>query len=186
MDAKSKSLFGRVVALRVLAGLVRAIRRQICNTDLSGCNIRPVGKNIAFKFCLFSATLNSESSFFRTTRRGLNSEGSCFVNPDGSEIGGILFCQSGRVSFFPFRMGLNSEGSTRCQSGRVKFFQFGRVIFCQCGGVPIRKGSVVFCNPLGSFFLPIRNSPTLVNPEGFQFEGVLFLSIGRGPRKVFF
>ena len=133
-----------MVALRVLAGLFRAIRRQICNTDLSGCNIRPVGKNTAFKFRLFSATLNRESSFFRTTRGGLNSEVSCF-------------CQSGRIRI---RRGLNSEGSTLCQSGRFKCCQSGRVIFCQSGGVPSRKGSV----------FTIRKDPFFAIPEESYFR----------------
>ena len=58
-------LFGRVGALRVLVGLAQAIRRQIGNTELGGCNSRQFEKNTAFKFCLFSAALNSRSSFFR-------------------------------------------------------------------------------------------------------------------------
>ena len=156
-----------MVALRVLAGLFRAIRRQICNTDLSGCNIRPVGKNTAFKFRLFSATLNRESSFFRTTRGGLNSEVSCF-------------CQSGRIRI---RRGLNSEGSTLCQSGRFKCCQSGRVIFCQSGGVPSRKGSVFTIRK--DPFLPFRKNPTFVNLEGPIIRSGPFLSIGRGPRKIY-
>ena len=47
-----------VVVLRVLVGLVRAIRRQMGNTELGGCNIRPLEKKSAFKFCLFSRALN--------------------------------------------------------------------------------------------------------------------------------
>ena len=46
-------------------GLARAIRRQIGNTGLGGFNSRPLEKNTAFMFCLFSAALNRESSFFR-------------------------------------------------------------------------------------------------------------------------
>ena len=140
-----QNLFGRVVALRVLAGLLRAIRRQICNTDLSGYNIRPVGKNTAFKFCLFSATLNRESYFFRTTRgvsirrgpvlsirTGPKSEGSCFANLVESHLGRVLFLQSRRI-----------------------------------------------------LFLPIRKSPTFFNLEGPIIRTGPFLSIGRGPRKIF-
>ena len=53
-----------MVGLRVLVGLARAIRRQIVSTELCGCNSRPLKKKTAFKFCLFSATLNKEESFF--------------------------------------------------------------------------------------------------------------------------
>ena len=49
----------------ILVGLARAIRRQIGNTGLDGCNIRILEEITAFKFCLFGAAPNEESSFFR-------------------------------------------------------------------------------------------------------------------------
>ena len=57
--------FGRVIALRILVGLARAIRRQIGNTGLGGCKRHPLENKIAFKFCLFRAALIRESSFLR-------------------------------------------------------------------------------------------------------------------------
>ena len=45
---KSKSIFGKLIALRILVGLARAIRRQIDNTGLAGCNRRPLEKTTAF------------------------------------------------------------------------------------------------------------------------------------------
>ena len=45
----------RVIALRILVGLARAVRRQIGNTGLGGCNRCPLEKITAFKFCLFGA-----------------------------------------------------------------------------------------------------------------------------------
>ena len=57
----------KVAALRVLVGLVRAVRRQIGNTVLGGCNRRPLEKITAFKFCLFGAAPSKESSFFIKT-----------------------------------------------------------------------------------------------------------------------
>ena len=54
-----------MIALRVFVGLARAIRRQIGNTGLGGCNRRPHEKITAFNFCLFGAAPNRESSFFR-------------------------------------------------------------------------------------------------------------------------
>ena len=65
LGLNSKLFFGRVVAVRVLIGLAWAIRRQIGNKDFCGCNSRPLEKNTAFKFCLFSAALNSENSLSR-------------------------------------------------------------------------------------------------------------------------
>ena len=62
---KPKSLFGKVIALRILVDRARAIRRQIRNTGLGGCNRRPLEKITAFKFCQFDAGPNGESSFFR-------------------------------------------------------------------------------------------------------------------------
>ena len=62
---KTKLFFLKVLAVRVLVGLARAIRRQIGNTELGGCNSHPLEKNTAFKFCLFSAAQNRERSFFR-------------------------------------------------------------------------------------------------------------------------
>ena len=38
-----------MTALRVLVGLARAVRRQIGNTVLGGCNRRPLEKITAFK-----------------------------------------------------------------------------------------------------------------------------------------
>ena len=57
-----------MVVLRILVGLARAVRRQIGNTGLGGCNIRPLEKSTAFKFCVVSAALNREHSFFLETR----------------------------------------------------------------------------------------------------------------------
>ena len=56
---------GKVITLRILVGLARAIRRQIGITGLGGCNRRPLEKITAFKFCLFSAAPYRENSFFR-------------------------------------------------------------------------------------------------------------------------
>ena len=58
-------VFGKGIALRILVGLAREIRRQIGNTGLGGCNRRPLEEITAFKFCLFGAAPNRESSFFR-------------------------------------------------------------------------------------------------------------------------
>ena len=60
---KSKLFFGKVVALRILVGLARAIRRQTGNTGLGRCNRCPHEKNTAFKFRLFNAALNKEKLF---------------------------------------------------------------------------------------------------------------------------
>ena len=57
-------VFAKMIALRILVDLARAIRRQISNTGLGGCNRRPLEKITAFKFCLFGAAPNTESSFF--------------------------------------------------------------------------------------------------------------------------
>ena len=62
---KSKSILGKVIALRILVGLARAIRKQIRSTGLGGCKRRPLEKITAFKFCLFGAAPNKESFFFR-------------------------------------------------------------------------------------------------------------------------
>ena len=62
---KSKSFLGKVIALRILVGLARAIRRQRGNTGLGGCNRRSLEKITAFTFCLFGAAPSRESSFFR-------------------------------------------------------------------------------------------------------------------------
>ena len=61
---KSKTFLRKVTALRILVGLAQAVRRQIGNTGLGGCNRRPLEKITAFKFCLFGAALSRESSFF--------------------------------------------------------------------------------------------------------------------------
>ena len=61
---KSKTFLRKVTALRILVGLARAVRRQIGNTRLGGCNRRPLEKIIAFKFCLFGAAPSRESSFY--------------------------------------------------------------------------------------------------------------------------
>ena len=53
-----------MTALRILVGLARAVRRQIGNIILGGCNRRPLDKITAFKFCLFGAAPSRESSFF--------------------------------------------------------------------------------------------------------------------------
>ena len=45
---KSKLFFGKVVALRILVGLARAIRRQIGNTELVGVIVAHLKKNTAF------------------------------------------------------------------------------------------------------------------------------------------
>ena len=54
-----------MIALRILVGLARAVRRQIGNTELGGCNRHPLEKITALKFCLFGAAPSRESSFFR-------------------------------------------------------------------------------------------------------------------------
>ena len=59
-------------ALRILVGLARAIRRQIGNTGLGGCNRRPFEKNTDFKFCLFGAAPDKEGSFLRNKVRLLH------------------------------------------------------------------------------------------------------------------
>ena len=64
---KSKTFLRKVTALRILVGLARAVRRQIGNTGLGGCNRRPLEKITAFKFCLFGAAPSRESSFFIKT-----------------------------------------------------------------------------------------------------------------------
>ena len=43
------TFLGKVTALRILVGLARAVRRQIGNTVLGGCNRRPLEKITAFK-----------------------------------------------------------------------------------------------------------------------------------------
>ena len=53
-----------MTALRILVGLARAVRRQIRNTGLGGCNRRPLEKITAFKFCLFGAAPSREGFFF--------------------------------------------------------------------------------------------------------------------------
>ena len=62
---KSKTFLRKVIALRILVGLARAVRRQIGNTGIGGCNRRPLEKITAFKFCLFGAAPSRDSSFFR-------------------------------------------------------------------------------------------------------------------------
>ena len=59
-----QNVFEKMTALRILVGLARAVRRQIGNTVLGGCNIRPLEKITTFKFCLFRAAPSRESSFF--------------------------------------------------------------------------------------------------------------------------
>ena len=54
-----------MIALRILVGLARVVRRQIGNTGVVGCNRLPLEKITAFKFCLFGAAPSRESSFFR-------------------------------------------------------------------------------------------------------------------------
>ena len=53
-----------MTALKILVGLARAVRRQIGNTGVGGCNRRPLEKITAFKFCLFVAAPSRESFFF--------------------------------------------------------------------------------------------------------------------------
>ena len=55
----------KVIALRILVGLARAVRRQIGNTGHGGCNRRPLEKITAYKLCLFGATPSRDSSLFR-------------------------------------------------------------------------------------------------------------------------
>ena len=60
-----------MIALKILVGLARAVRRQIGNTGLGGCNRRPLEKSTDFKFCLFGAarkTLSLETSSTITLR----------------------------------------------------------------------------------------------------------------------
>ena len=52
-----------MIALRILAGLARAIPRQIVNKGLGGCNRRPLEKITAFKFCLFSAARKGNEAY---------------------------------------------------------------------------------------------------------------------------
>ena len=53
-----------MIALRILAGLARAIPRQIVNKELRvGCNRRPLEKITAFKFCLFSAARKGNEAY---------------------------------------------------------------------------------------------------------------------------
>ena len=56
-----------MTALRILVGLARAVRRQIGERRLGGCNRRPLEKITAFKFCLFGAAPSREGSFFKNT-----------------------------------------------------------------------------------------------------------------------
>ena len=145
--SKIKIFFGKVIALRILVGLARAIRRQIGNTGLGGFNRRPLEKITVFNFCLFSA----EGSHFHQPGRVPFSpirKGPIFTNPEGSQ-GSPIFT--------------NPEGSHFHQSGRVPFS-------------PIRKGPI-FTNPeVGRFpirripFSPIRKGPTFGNPEGSHFH----------------
>ena len=59
------TFLGKVTALRILVGLARAVRRQIGNTVLGGCNRRPLEKLLPSKFCLFGAAPSRESFFFK-------------------------------------------------------------------------------------------------------------------------
>ena len=62
---QSKTFLRKVITLRILVGLARAVRRQIGNTKLGGCNGCPLEKITAFTFCLFGAAPSRESSFFQ-------------------------------------------------------------------------------------------------------------------------
>ena len=55
----------KVITLRILVGPAWAVRMQIGNTGLGGCNRRPFEKITAFKFCLFGAASSKESYFFK-------------------------------------------------------------------------------------------------------------------------
>ena len=58
-------VFGKVIALRILVSLARAIRRLIGNTgDSVGAIDAHMRKVTAFHFCLFGAAPNRESFFF--------------------------------------------------------------------------------------------------------------------------
>ena len=50
-----------MIALGILVGIARAIRTQIGNTGLGGCNRRPLEKITAFKFFLFGAAPSREA-----------------------------------------------------------------------------------------------------------------------------
>ena len=63
-----------------------------------------------------------------------------FCQSGGVQTRRVLFLPIRKGKFLPIRRGPNSEGSCLSQSGRV--------IFCQSGGLKIRKGAV-FTNPLG-------------------------------------
>ena len=58
-----------MTALRILVVLARAVRRQIGNTVLGGCNRLPskLRKVLPSKFCLFGAAPSRENFFFKKT-----------------------------------------------------------------------------------------------------------------------
>ena len=62
---ESKTFLRKVIALRILVGRARAVRRQIGNTGLGRCNRRPLEKITALKFRPFGAAPSRESSFFK-------------------------------------------------------------------------------------------------------------------------
>ena len=95
-------------------------------------------------------------------RRGpvfTNPKGSSFAIPEGSQFEGVLSVPVRKSHVLPIWRGPNSEGSCFCQSKRV--------IFCQSGGVPIRRGPVC-ASPEESCF---------ANLERSKFGEVLFLPI---------
>ena len=90
-----------------------------------------------------------------------------FVNQDGSELGGASIRRGLLFANPEGSIVANPEGSffanlVESHLGRVLFLQSGRILF-----------------------LPIRKSPTFVNLEGPIIRSGPFLSIGRGPRKIY-
>ena len=63
---KHNKFLGKVTALRILVGLARAVRRQIGNTELGGCNRRPLEKITAFKV-LSDRCSTEQGKFFLKT-----------------------------------------------------------------------------------------------------------------------
>ena len=155
-------------------------------------------------------------------------EGSFFANPEGSQFGWVLFLPIRKGHILPIWRGHNSEGSRFCQSGRVTFnysrgvpirsvlyfdsperSQFGEVpflpirkgrllpiwrdpVFCQSGGVPVRMGPDLpnrrgsdsedsYFAKLEWSFLPIWRVPILRVPIFCQFGVVLFCQSGGVP-----
>ena len=61
---KPNTFLRKVTALRILVGLARAVRRQIGNTLLDGCNRRPLEKRTAFKVLSVWCSIKQGKLFF--------------------------------------------------------------------------------------------------------------------------